>query len=61
MSKEFTVYTKWLAYELRKQGFKFLRADINPNFPQFYCYVFADSAELQAAIARLAEERKKKR
>jgi hypothetical protein len=29
MTKEYTIYTKWLAYELRKQGFRIIRTDIN--------------------------------
>ena len=56
---EYTIYSKWLAYELRKQGFKMLRAEINPNFPQFYCWVFEDSLDLQSALAKATELRKK--
>lgn len=56
--KEKTVYTKWIAYELRKQGFKFLRADINPNFPQYYCYVFEDSKELRETMDALSKSRR---
>ena len=56
--KEKTIYTKWLAYGLRKQGFKLLRTEINPNFPQFDCWVFEDNLDLQIAIRCLTEERK---
>lgn len=50
MTNEYTIYAKWLAYELRKQGFRLIRTDINPNWPQFICWVFEDSEELQTAI-----------
>ena len=56
--KEKTIYTKWLAYQLRKQGFKLLRTEINPNFPQFDCWVFEDNLDLQIAIRCLTEDRK---
>ena len=58
MTNEFTIYSKWLAYELRKQGFKLIKTDINRNFPQFICWVFENSQELQNAIRTLTEQRK---
>lgn len=61
MTKEQIIYTKWLAYELRKQGFKFIRAEINPNHPQFYCYVFEDNKDLQIAISYLTRLRKERK
>lgn len=51
MAKEYVVYTKKLAFELRKQGFKLLRTGINENFPQFDTYIFENSEALQKAIA----------
>lgn len=60
MTKEYTIYAKWLAYELRKQGFRIIRTDINPNFPHLICWVFEDSLDLQIAIRYLAEKRKSK-
>lgn len=59
MTKEYTIYSKWLAYELRKQGFRLIRTDINRNFPQYYCWVFEDCTDLQIAIRYLTEKRKK--
>lgn len=50
MNKEFTIYSKRLAYELRLQGFKIIRTGINSNFPQYDTYIFEDSHELQMAI-----------
>ena len=50
MDKEFTIYSKRLALELRLKGFKSLRTGINPNHPQFDTYIFENSHELQMAI-----------
>ena len=50
MDKEFTIYSKRLALELRLKGFKILRTGVNPNYPQFDTYIFEDSHELQMAI-----------
>lgn len=60
MTKEYTIYSKWLAYALRQQGFKINRTEINPNFPQFDCWVFENSVDLQLAIVCLTKDRKKK-
>ena len=50
MDKEYIIYTRRLAAELREQGFKFLRLGVNKNFPQFNTYIFENSKELQLAI-----------
>ena len=54
--KEYTIYSKWLAYELRKQGFRIIRTEVNKNFPQFDTYVFADSEQLQNTITKLTNK-----
>lgn len=54
--EEKVIYAKWLAYELRKQGFKLIRTDINENFPQFNTYVFEFTPELDKAIAALTRK-----
>ena len=51
--KVYRIYTKRIAYELRKQGFKFLGTDINENFPQFLVYLFEDTPELQKALVEI--------
>lgn len=56
--KEKIIYTKWLAYQLRQQGFKFLRTEVNPNFPQYLTYIFEDNLDLQIAISALTRARK---
>lgn len=60
MANETIIFSKWLAYELRKQGFKLLRTDVNRNYPQFDCWVFEDSKELQIAIRNLTSRRKER-
>ena len=59
-NKEFTIYTKWLAYELRKQGFRIIRTEINPNHPNLDCWVFENNTDLQIAIGCLTANRKRK-
>lgn len=50
------IYSKWLALELRKRGFEFLRAGINPNYPQYNTYIFADTELLRQAITELTRK-----
>ena len=54
--KEFTVYTRRIAYELRLKGFRILRTEINPKHPQFECWIFEKSPELLAAFEELARK-----
>lgn len=51
------IYTRWLAYELRKQGFKILSYEINKNNPKLYCWVFEDNNSLQEATLKLIQEK----
>lgn len=57
MTKEFTIYTKWLALALRKQGFRIIRTGINENFPQYDTYIFENSEDLQIAISQLTRNK----
>ena len=50
---EKTIFTKWVAYELRKQGFPIERVEINPNKPQFDCWVFKETPELINALKQI--------
>jgi len=54
--KTYRIYTKRLAYELRKLGFRFIGTDINENFPQFLVYLFEDTPELHAALMKLTRK-----
>ena len=49
----YRIYTKRIAYELRKKGFKFLGTDINENFPQFLVYLFENTPELHKALVEI--------
>ena len=57
MTKEYTIYTKWLALALRKQGFRIIRTGINENFPQYDTYIFENSDDLQFAISQLTRNK----
>lgn len=45
--KLFRIYTRRIALELRKRGFRIVRTEINENFPQYNVYLFEDSEELR--------------
>ena len=50
MQKEYRIHTRWLAYELRKSGFKIIGTDINKYHPQFEVWIFDDTPELHQKI-----------
>ena len=54
----YTVYTRWVAFELRKMGFKIIEVQPNPNKPEFDCYLFEDSKALQNAIREITSRKK---
>lgn len=47
------VYTRRIAYQLRKMGFKIIKVVPNEYQPQYDNYIFEDTAELQEALAKL--------
>lgn len=51
--KEKVIYMPWVAAQLRKQGFPIVRVEVNPNKPQFDCYVFEETEELIAAFTKI--------
>ena len=57
-NKIYRVYTRWLALELRKLGFKIIGTDINETHPQFDVWLFSDTKELHEAILALTAGRK---
>ena len=57
MSNEYTIYARWLAYELRKQGFRIIRTEPNEQKPQYDTYIFENSEDLQIAISYLTRTR----
>ena len=54
----YRIYTRWLAVELRKLGFKIVGTDVNEYHPEFTVWLFEDSEELQAAIPSLNKAHK---
>lgn len=54
--KIYRIYTKKIAYQLRKMGFNFLGTDINENFPQFLVYLFEDTPALHGALVSLTKK-----
>lgn len=54
----YRIYTRWLAYELRKRGFKILSTDINEYHPEYIVWIFEDNKELQQAISELTKSHK---
>ena len=53
----YRVYTRWLAVELRRKGFKIISTDINENHPQFDVWLFDDTPELHQAIIMLTAKK----
>lgn len=56
-NKIYKIYTKRIAYELRKQGFKFIGTDVNENFPQFLVYLFEDTPALHEALMKITSKK----
>lgn len=54
--KEYIIYTPWLAYALRKAGFRILHTGINPHKPHLDTWYFKDTPELRAAITKIANK-----
>ena len=47
------IYSKRIAVELRKRGFKILEVQVNEYHPEFNCWVFEASPELFKALDEL--------
>lgn len=54
--KEKIIFTNWVAAELRRRGFQILRVEVNPNKPQFDCYVFRATEELFKALTEITNK-----
>ena len=51
--KEKVIYSNWVATELRKKGFPIVRVEVNPNKPQFDCWVFEATEEMIQAFVSI--------
>ena len=58
-TKVYRIYTRWLAVELRKLGFKIVGTDVNEYHPEYTVWLFEDSEALQAAIPKLNIQHKR--
>lgn len=56
-NKIFKVYTRRIAYELRKKGFKILGTDINEYHPEFTIWLFQETEEFLNAFKELANHK----
>ena len=52
------IYTRKVAYELRKMGLKILKTEPNEFKPEFNVYIFEDTPELQAALGEYMKNKK---
>lgn len=50
----YKIYSRRIALELRKKGFKILKTDINENFPQYDVYLFEDTNQLREELTKLS-------
>lgn len=54
--KIFRVYTRWLAAQLRAQGFELLGIDKDYKYPKYDNFLFEDCPELRTAIEKLTSK-----
>lgn len=54
--KEFIVYARWIAYELRKRGFRIIKTTVNPIRPEYDCWIFEESPEMIAAFEEIVKK-----
>ena len=51
------IYTKSVALELRKRGFKIIRTEPNENKPEFDVYVFEETEDFKKALTEITTSR----
>lgn len=51
------IYTKSVAFELRKRGFKIIRTEPNENKPEFDVYIFQSGKALEDALTEITRSR----
>ena len=56
--KGYRVYTRWIALELRREGFKIIDTDINEYNPEFKVWIFEDTPEFQLAFRRISQSKR---
>ena len=56
--ESFRVYTRWIALELRRQGFKIIGTDINEYNPEFKVWIFEKTPEFQEAFNKVSQSKR---
>ena len=51
------IYSKSVALELRKRGFKIIRTEPNERYPQFDSYIFQGGKALENALTEITNSR----
>ena len=55
-NKFYRIYSRRIALELRRKGFKIIGTDINENFPQYDVYLFEDTNQLREELTKLSKK-----
>lgn len=58
MIKGFRVYTRWIAVELRKLGFKIIGTDVNEYNPEFKVWIFEETEEFLQAFRLISQSKR---
>jgi hypothetical protein len=53
----FRVYTRWVAVELRRLGFKIIGVDVNEYNPEFKVWIFEETEEFMDAFRKVSQSR----
>lgn len=53
--KEKVIFSRKMAYELRKAGFNIIRVEPNRRKPEFDVYIFEDTQDLCDAMNKLSK------
>ena len=56
LNKTYRIYSRRIALELRRKGFKIIGTDVNENFPQYDVYLFEDTEQLREELTKLSKK-----
>ena len=54
----YRVYTRWIALQLRREGYKIIGTDINEYNPEFKVWIFENTPEFQEAFHRVSRSKR---
>ena len=57
LNKTKRIYSKSVALELRKMGFKIIRTEPNEKYPQYDTYIFQSDHDLEYALTQITRYR----